>query len=511
MTSQRSVFNSCIVSLSVAYLLLPNVLFLLGWVQWWLAVPICLLLIGASCHVLCKAPRFFCQLSRSDLWWLICTLLFCILAIESLGYTGRVEQSFDFLARNPMYSTLVRCDWPLLSNTGDYFVYYHIFYLPPALIAKLLSPPASPESILYAWSFIGVALAGIILTLRFGAKRGFMVMLIIFCMGYLTDYARILVTASAQLATDALNPISSSLQRFTIDHSNAISSVWRGVAIDSPHHGIPLLVLLTLIATGRIATRHSFFVAAFVVLASPFGAISTLLFLLIRHFKWLKDKQNFCSMCKGISWAAVPLLFCAAVYLGCAEGSLGLFSPIDANGGIRYVWTFQLLICLASVIVPAWLFTKTHHRKTTWFASLITLCLCVFLISTPGTTNHPHNFALKGSFVLSFIQAWLYSALVFQSTGARRKYLIFFIIACSSYAIIHTAKQITTFTLNPIAQAANRQSAWGGHMNHQEHEHYDNFFVTPPTSRILYTKDGESAIHILSPFATEKKASDDPQ
>lgn len=80
---------------------------------------------------------------------------FCATAI--IGFTGHFEQNSDFFLRNPIYSNLVRYDWPLVFPDGNLLVYYFGFWLPPALASKFFPLGWSPY-LLWLWSLTGMVL-----------------------------------------------------------------------------------------------------------------------------------------------------------------------------------------------------------------------------------------------------------------------------------------------------------------------------------------------------------------
>ena len=81
--------------------------------------------------------------------------------------TGITSQHADFVVRNPIYETLIRCDWPLAEADGRHFIYYLAFWLPPALICKCFSwsDVFIVNYVLTAWIELGLALALTLLAL----------------------------------------------------------------------------------------------------------------------------------------------------------------------------------------------------------------------------------------------------------------------------------------------------------------------------------------------------------
>lgn len=74
-----------------------------------------------------------------------------------IGFDGHFHQNGDFFFRNPIYSDLIRYDWPLVFPDGNLFVYYFGFWLPPSLAAKFL-PQSWHPYLLWFWSLAGMVL-----------------------------------------------------------------------------------------------------------------------------------------------------------------------------------------------------------------------------------------------------------------------------------------------------------------------------------------------------------------
>lgn len=479
------------ISAVILYLVLPNILFLLGWVQYWYAVPAVLLLIAGTIVTCCNISPMPRRITKKD-WGGICiAILICLIMVESLGYTGRVPQSMDFLARNSIYETLVRCDWPLKSNVGDYFVYYHIFYLPPAVISKLCGGLEYAQHIIYLWTFVGFALLAFILQLKYGGKKGCVAFAIFVSLGFLTEWVKVIERSpiNLELFPDA---IQHGVNYFA---STSYVSIWRGLAIDSPHHAIPLGMCFALIVTKQIQIRHIFFVSSLVVLHSPYAAIFLFIFILIKYQRWIFSKEKIMTWFKGITWTCLPLMIAIVVYVMSHDGKSLDMRWEDFNG--------LYLLRVLSLLLPCYLFLHRKYHKTSCYIAII-----IFAFIFPLT---PKLYSLKASAVLSCCQAFLFISLLMHTKGLRRTLTILFLLLSSPYAILHTLYQATQYTIDEKQQESNRRLEWAGHLNHPQHVYYTNFFTKTPSSPILYKEDGESAKFCLSPIATGIRSSDDPQ
>lgn len=157
-------------SCAVAYMALPTILFLLGWVRPLFSVPAAMAVAAASVLLCVKLPVPTLHFTRRQLAVYLCALLLSLLWLLAGGITGVALQHADFVVRNPIYETLIRCDWPLAEADGRHFIYYLAFWLPPALICKCFSwsDVFIVNYVLTAWIELGLALA---LTVLWGKFR----------------------------------------------------------------------------------------------------------------------------------------------------------------------------------------------------------------------------------------------------------------------------------------------------------------------------------------------------
>ncbi|MEI3557915.1 MAG: hypothetical protein V8Q21_01930 [Akkermansia muciniphila] len=148
-------------SCAVAYMALPTILFLLGWVRPLFSVPAAMAVAAASVLLCMKLPLPALHFTRRQLAVYLCALLLSLLWLLAGGITGVALQHADFVVRNPIYETLIRCDWPLAEADGRHFIYYLAFWLPPALICKCFScsDVFIANYVLTAWIELGLALA----------------------------------------------------------------------------------------------------------------------------------------------------------------------------------------------------------------------------------------------------------------------------------------------------------------------------------------------------------------
>lgn len=149
--------------LTLCYLTLPVLVFLLGWCQWYISVP-------CSFVCLCVGWRMYGEYSSSDSLkvkvdgrLLIFVLLFFLIMAYYLGWGRFTEQMNDYGKHNAILNDLIVRPWPVVYTNaqGEHsmLTYYMGHYLIPACIGKLFSSYRVGEITFALWSFFGLVLA----------------------------------------------------------------------------------------------------------------------------------------------------------------------------------------------------------------------------------------------------------------------------------------------------------------------------------------------------------------
>ncbi len=144
---------------TVGYLLLPNVVFLLGWVRPAWALPATLALLACMADVWRRstgepealAPRLWAFVAAFALFWTV---------VAGIGELNL--QAEDYLKHNLVFRDLADRPWPVVyregGGAGSLLCYYVAYYLPASLAGKLVGlHVAAPASFL--WGLAGVVLA----------------------------------------------------------------------------------------------------------------------------------------------------------------------------------------------------------------------------------------------------------------------------------------------------------------------------------------------------------------
>lgn len=187
-----------IVGQAFLWLVIPVVIFLLGWFIWWIALPATILLIAALYRIL----RFFNVDSiglksvkiTPSYWWSIAGIILLLLLC---GHGGIFYQQWDWQFRNAIFFDLARRPWPVTYDAGtpELLCYYFAFFLPGALISKwtgLILPGDIVQFVYAAW---GISIAySLVCSFLGGRSRWWILPLMVLFAGADTAVSSLLVS-----------------------------------------------------------------------------------------------------------------------------------------------------------------------------------------------------------------------------------------------------------------------------------------------------------------------------
>lgn len=169
---QKNNIDKVVIGISLIYLVFPIIIFFFGFLKTFIAIPFSILLV-------CSFWRLYKELTKNEIklfskntlkFWII-ALIVLIVWIGLSGIGGFCFQNEDFWARNAILRDLVNYKWPVIydlsmqpnyiqeyvGNTKVAFVYYYTFWMPVALLGKVLSlNEITVNIVLYIYSLIGL-------------------------------------------------------------------------------------------------------------------------------------------------------------------------------------------------------------------------------------------------------------------------------------------------------------------------------------------------------------------
>ncbi len=167
--------------LAYLYLLLPFIIFCLGWLRLSIALPTTVLMLWVLWRLwspkrrpeLAKGSLDFeenDQVQNREILHIILAILLTGLWVFLSGVGGYAFQNWDHHWRNAVLRDLITFDWPVVYSSPErgpikMLVYYVGYWLPAALTGKLLGWKFANLT-LFLWTWLGVLLV----TLHFGLK-----------------------------------------------------------------------------------------------------------------------------------------------------------------------------------------------------------------------------------------------------------------------------------------------------------------------------------------------------
>lgn len=151
--------------LGYVYVLLPFLIFSLGWMKWYFAIPIAFILLGCFWKTCKESPSLWMpDMNFDNVMKILFILAVIALWVYYSGIGKFVFQNTDHQCRNGIFNLLVESDWPVISseilpgNTSKSALIYYIgFWMPSAVIGKLFGLNAG-YCIQVLWAFLGIAL-----------------------------------------------------------------------------------------------------------------------------------------------------------------------------------------------------------------------------------------------------------------------------------------------------------------------------------------------------------------
>ncbi len=163
------VTNKNLFYVSMAYIYIPIIIFLLGWTKLPIAV-ICIL--AATYGIRCILKDYNMQNGsktqefRISPWIMIIAILFLLMTGYYAGWGRFVSQSSDWFKHNAVLSDLINKAWPVYYVNGlwegieehSMLTYYIAQYLVPAAFGKIFHSYRMAEIVNYVWAEIGLVL-----------------------------------------------------------------------------------------------------------------------------------------------------------------------------------------------------------------------------------------------------------------------------------------------------------------------------------------------------------------
>ncbi len=466
----RRVLNAA----SLLYLLVPNLLFLAGWVQPWAAAVAGVLLVAAVWLVWRQSAAEMRPWRGVDTAGLVVLALLCLGWVESIGLNGHVIQHHDFIVRNAIYETLVREPWPIAGAGGSYFSYYLAFWLVPAGLSKLL-PGVGAELWLYGWVYVGVLLGMGQLYLRW-RWRAVLFLVLLMVLGDVSTWYRLYAIPIVAKLCGAESAAACWMLEHEVWFTFPYADSWTHLR-NMFNHIVPVWVLLGLLFARGVQVRHELCVAALVVVCSPLAAVGLLPWLAWRLYPQARHLLNAPTLAACL-YLPLPLM-----YLAANEGSHVFFSPCGIEstsyaplGGVE--WLLVYAVAAGSILLPALWLLPARYRRTAAFRAVVVLAV-LFPLVWVGTRHN--ELAMKASGVMWWCLAWLYAGALLRTWRCYAwRWVVFVLVSAPMAGVCVVGVCLGSWSCEPATMAEHTRSEWQGHLNHPDDPLYHSFRAQQP-------------------------------
>lgn len=267
------------------YLLLPIMIFICGWLKWYIAIPsMFIVLMSFGLAIKNIQENNYWLVNRYNIKTLfVAFIIICIWVIFS-GIGGLSYQTSDHECRNAIFRALVEYDWPVIATTGKSGLIYYIgFWLPSAIVGKILGVKAG---FLFQdiWAVIGLFLVYYFICYRRKKINLWPLLILIFFSGL--DYVGTWILQGN--GRDLFYP--QHLEWWAQDYQfSSITTQLYWVFNQS----LPAW-LATIIILNEKNKKNILLIASTMMLSSTFpfvGIIPILVFLLLRNFDFTNKKK----------------------------------------------------------------------------------------------------------------------------------------------------------------------------------------------------------------------------
>lgn len=472
---------------ALLYLLIPCILFLWGWCLPFYSIPAIILLIAGGVYVIRNsfiriAPV---QFSSKDIVAFIISLLLILFVLESTGFNGHTLQTDDFVVRNPVYESLIRDAWPIYNENGCLFVYYHSFWLVPALIAKSATF-ADKSTILFIWCFLGLFLANILLFYRLKSRILIFITAFLF-LGLFSDIYFALVKLHISV------PSPGSLVKSIVDARINSLCGFRQITYTF-NHAIPLIIFASFLFCARVSISGILYVVALLTACTPFGAVAWLPVLLLLFLKDFRKQPAYVGKQVIIVTASCSgFLALLALYYIQGPGSdarIILFGYSSLKDAL--ISLIPIFLCFIQFAILLFIFIGKFKRTHIPYA-IFSIAIFLYFVHI-GVDNN--ELLYKGFQFFS-----LYFALLIAMNWPKKKtiynkvFILFVIFITSERTmtdIVH--RVIPNYTWNEQNMKANIRDSWHGTLYHPDHFWSDRFWSPKPYDGSILKINSKKAV-----------------
>ncbi len=363
--------------ITLFYLLLPSVLFLLTWIHLWIGVLSTLIILFYVWKTIQPIPQSPVERVNSNVIILSCLGL-SILINFILGIGEFRPQTYDFQANNYKYYDLITHDLPVYySQQKTYLCYYTGYYLPTALLAKAFGI-TSAKYFSFVWSVLGLWITFLWIT-NFHVKKP--LFLILFIILFSNAWLGIKLMINFELFQEYLRPY-----YFQVNHFKLINETFVKNYAWATQHTLPaclgacVLIHIFKEKNNSKDLKYLLIILLSTMFWSPLTTIGlfpfvAFLFIKNSHKLFLQTNWQDLGLMLLLIISFSPLL----LYFVSTEGIHAKNTEFIWQTGVSKWWIFYLIYTFLNFTI--WGFILCFYIKmpqNIWIIAVIIPCLVAF-------------------------------------------------------------------------------------------------------------------------------------
>ena len=345
------------------------VIFMLGFVKWFIAVPVSAAVVFAIVTAFRKQGDDQIYIFKGTL---ISGAVIVLIWMAFCGQGGFFPQAMDWNGRNAQLEDLVNYSWPVYYSDGSAFTYYIGHFLPPALFGKLLGLGGARAFLMLYTSF-GVYIVWLLIIKILkaeGAKKQLFILALFIFFGTTEDLRNIMLNFLSGLFHKDLT---GAVQYGFTTNFNQYAWAFNQVTCS--------FIVLALFFSDDRRIENYIFMGVPLILFSPFMMCTTIVLFICGAVKEFLRKDNFISRLFSIQNLCV-LVFVVPVIFMYLSGNI--FSEKPASVSFHTVqlsgkWAAYFLFLLFEfVIMSSLMFPRFKKNPYFYVANAILIILPFF-------------------------------------------------------------------------------------------------------------------------------------
>jgi hypothetical protein len=434
----RTRFDKMMLCAAYVYIVLPYIIFAVGWLKWYYAALISLVVIISSLLSL----RNHTDLKQADLRKhakKIGVAIVVILAwVYFSGIGGYSYQQGDHNYRNAIFRDLISHKWPVLYNVnwlGDnsttYMMTYYIGYWLPSVVVGKLFGAGVADLALYLWSVIGVGLVYYFIC-RLLNRATLMALLVFIFFGTLYifgDFARLPI--KTVLLSDY----------FLWAEGMVMAGSATGLLYEVFNQSVvPWLILLLIM--NNMPKQNIFFIYFFCFFQGPFAFIGLFPFVVYFSCKDLFDEGGINVVKKLFSFFSFQNI------VGATFVFLPVYLYLSANSSAQHFALLHLnkfkyvqFVILSFGILAAILFPK-YRKEPLYYISIAIMCIVPFF-----QLGHGMDLCGRVSIPATIVVTILVIRFLLEERGNKLRPVLIIYVLLSAIEPIGTITRSVIFTV----------------------------------------------------------------